>query len=77
MNGDEQFLFRWSEKGGPAVVEPMRKGFGTTILLDAAKQFGNRSGNISRCGDEMMRVTPRLLRWIPTSVRLLLDLPFV
>jgi len=35
MNGDEQFLFRWSEKGGP--------GFSTTILLDAAKQFGQHA----------------------------------
>jgi two-component sensor histidine kinase len=43
MNGDEQFLFRWSEKGSPAAIEPMRKGFSTTILLDAAKQFGQHA----------------------------------
>jgi PAS domain S-box-containing protein len=34
------FLFRWKETGGPKVLPPKRKGFGSVILLDAAKQFG-------------------------------------
>jgi len=28
------------EAGGPAVSVPTRKGFGSVILLDSAKQFG-------------------------------------
>jgi PAS domain S-box-containing protein len=39
-NGGGQFWFRWKESGGPPVVIPTRKGFGSAILLDAAKQFG-------------------------------------
>jgi two-component sensor histidine kinase len=33
------FCFTWSERGGPQVVPPHRKGFGTTLLVDAARQF--------------------------------------
>jgi two-component sensor histidine kinase len=33
------FCFTWSESGGPQVVPPQRKGFGTTLLVDAARQF--------------------------------------
>jgi PAS domain S-box-containing protein len=44
-NGDGgTFSFRWKETGGPEVLPPKRKGFGTVILLDAAKQFGKHSG---------------------------------
>jgi PAS domain S-box-containing protein len=39
-NDHSTFSFLWKESGGPPVVLPSRKGFGTTILLDAAKQFG-------------------------------------
>jgi len=38
-NGEGMFSFVWKESGGPKVSEPKRKGFGSTILLDAAKQF--------------------------------------
>jgi two-component sensor histidine kinase len=34
------FSFLWKETGGPIVLPPKRKGFGTTILLESAKQFG-------------------------------------
>jgi two-component system CheB/CheR fusion protein len=34
------FSFVWKETGGPAVSPPTRKGFGSTILLESAKQFG-------------------------------------
>jgi PAS domain S-box-containing protein len=34
------FSFLWKESGGPIVLPPKRKGFGTTILLDSAKGFG-------------------------------------
>jgi PAS domain S-box-containing protein len=34
------FSFLWKESGGPTVSAPRRKGFGSAILLDAAKQFG-------------------------------------
>lgn len=39
-NGASQFSLTWSEKGGPPVAKPTRKGFGSVILFDAAKQFG-------------------------------------
>jgi PAS domain S-box-containing protein len=39
-NNDGTFSFLWKESGGPIVVPPQRKGFGTVILIDAAKQFG-------------------------------------
>jgi len=31
----EQFLFNWTETGGPAVAEPTRKGFGTRLITRA------------------------------------------
>lgn len=40
MNGDGVFSFLWKESGGPRVSAPKRTGFGSTILLDAAKHFG-------------------------------------
>jgi two-component sensor histidine kinase len=39
-NGDGTFSFTWKETGGPRVSTPKRKGFGTAILIDVAKQFG-------------------------------------
>lgn len=39
-NGDGTFAFLWKETGGPTVSAPKRKGFGSAILLDGAKQFG-------------------------------------
>jgi two-component sensor histidine kinase len=38
-NGDETLTFLWKETGGPTVSAPKRKGFGSAILLDGAKQF--------------------------------------
>jgi two-component sensor histidine kinase len=38
--GEPQFCFSWSESGGPKVSQPTRKGFGSVILVEAAKQFG-------------------------------------
>ena len=38
--GDGTFTFIWKEAGGPTVSAPNRNGFGNTILLDGAKQFG-------------------------------------
>ncbi|MDE2183330.1 MAG: PAS domain S-box protein [Alphaproteobacteria bacterium] len=37
--GDE-FVFSWSEGGGPPVREPSRKGFGQTVLNELPKNFG-------------------------------------
>jgi PAS domain S-box-containing protein len=34
------FSFLWKETGGPIVLPPTRKGFGSIILLESAKQFG-------------------------------------
>jgi PAS domain S-box-containing protein len=39
---DALFLFQWKEMGGPRVATPTRKGFGSIILIDSAKQFGRR-----------------------------------
>ena len=39
MNGHSLFTFQWREHGGPPVTVPTRKGFGSAILGDAAKQF--------------------------------------
>lgn len=39
-NGAAVFSLLWTESGGPPVTKPTRKGFGSVILLDAAKQFG-------------------------------------
>ena len=37
---DGVFLFTWTEIGGPVVSPPSRKGFGSVILIDSARQFG-------------------------------------
>jgi two-component sensor histidine kinase len=39
-NGASQFSLMWRESAGPPVTEPTRKGFGSVILFDAAKEFG-------------------------------------
>jgi len=38
-NGSGRFRFEWRESGGPPVSPPTRKGFGSAILFDVAKQF--------------------------------------
>jgi two-component sensor histidine kinase len=38
-DGRGQFRFEWRESGGPPVSPPTSKGFGSTILFEAAKQF--------------------------------------
>ncbi len=40
VNGHRTFSFLWAETGGPMVKAPKRKGFGSSILLDSAKHFG-------------------------------------
>ena len=40
LNGSGTFTFVWRETGGPAVTKPTRRGFGSVILLDSAKHFG-------------------------------------
>jgi PAS domain S-box-containing protein len=39
LNGSGTFSFAWKESGGPPPAEPTRKGFGSVILLDSARQF--------------------------------------
>jgi PAS domain S-box-containing protein len=39
-DGSRLFLFSWKESDGPRVSTPIKTGFGSVILLDAAKQFG-------------------------------------
>jgi two-component sensor histidine kinase len=38
-DGTPVFSFTWSESGGPPVIKPERKGFGSVILVDSARQF--------------------------------------
>ena len=40
LHGGGTFSFVWRETGGPPVTTPTRKGFGSVIILDSAKQFG-------------------------------------
>src|SRR5947207_7301149 len=40
LNGGGTFTFVWRETGGPAVTKSTRRGFGSVILLDSAKHFG-------------------------------------
>jgi hypothetical protein len=40
LNGGGTFRFVWRETGGPAVTKPTRRGFGSVIVLDSAKHFG-------------------------------------
>jgi len=41
--GEKTFSFRWQESGGPSPARPTRRGFGSTILIDAAKGFSKRA----------------------------------
>ena len=34
-------IFTWEEHGGPPVAPPQRKGFGRTVLEDAARHVGS------------------------------------
>jgi two-component sensor histidine kinase len=40
VDGEQIFAIAWKETGGPPVSKPRRKGFGSTILVDGAKKFG-------------------------------------
>jgi PAS domain S-box-containing protein len=40
-NGSGVFVFTWRETDGPTVTAPSRKGFGSVILEEAARQFAN------------------------------------
>jgi PAS domain S-box-containing protein len=42
LDGDAMFFFSWKESGGPKVVRPKSKGFGSSILVDGAKGFGGQ-----------------------------------
>jgi two-component sensor histidine kinase len=42
VNDHGTFSFLWKEAGGPKISAPKRKGFGSAILHDFAKQFGQR-----------------------------------
>lgn len=38
---EPSFVFQWHERGGPTVTMPQRKGFGTVLLMELAKQLGD------------------------------------
>jgi len=39
IDRDGLYLFAWKETGGPSISAPSRRGFGSVILIDSAKQF--------------------------------------
>jgi two-component sensor histidine kinase len=41
IKSEDVFFSKWSELGGPQVMNPMRKGFGTSILEGVARQYAN------------------------------------
>ena len=47
-NGTRQFRFRWNESDGPPVIEPARIGFGSAVLLERAKHFGQAAAAVYR-----------------------------
>jgi two-component sensor histidine kinase len=46
----EVFSFSWEERGGPLVRTPSRKGYGQTILEDAARHLGTPVVSYERGG---------------------------
>jgi two-component system CheB/CheR fusion protein len=42
-DGQDTFTLCWVERNGPEVKIPTRRGFGSTVLVDAAKAFGARA----------------------------------
>jgi two-component sensor histidine kinase len=40
---EDVFNFCWSEWNGPEVLKPSRRGFGSTVLLDAVKTLGGEA----------------------------------
>jgi two-component sensor histidine kinase len=39
LDGSRVFVFRWVERGGPPVAPPTRRGFGSVVLVEAAKSL--------------------------------------
>jgi PAS domain S-box-containing protein len=70
-NGSATFSLSWSESGGPPVAKPTRKGFGSTILFDAAKHFGMDVG-VKYDPDGLtyeLRVPMQTIEPLPASLR--------
>ncbi len=42
LDGARVFSFVWREAGGPAVLPPTRRGFGSTILLDSTRAISQK-----------------------------------
>lgn len=62
---DALLRFTWEERGGPAVVEPSRSGFGTTVIkAHAASAFR---------GTVEIDFLPQGLRWVLTAQRATLE----
>jgi PAS domain S-box-containing protein len=39
LNGGGAFSFAWRETGGPIILQPTRKGFGTVVLVDSVREL--------------------------------------
>ena len=42
-SAEDEFSFLWQERGGPTAATPIRRGFGSAVLIEAAKGFGKRA----------------------------------
>jgi PAS domain S-box-containing protein len=42
-SAEEEFTFLWQEIGGPPTARPIRRGFGSSVLVEAARGFGKRA----------------------------------
>jgi hypothetical protein len=39
VDGHRRFVFCWEERGGPAVIAPVRKGFGSAVLVHVMAEY--------------------------------------
>jgi PAS domain S-box-containing protein len=63
---DSQLIFRWREQGGPPVVAPKRRGFGSTLLRATfANARSNFDTNGFSCEIEVSFREAALSRWMP------------
>ncbi len=57
-DSQQHIIFRWQERGGPPVVEPVREGFGSLIVKQALE--------VETSGDVSIEFMPEGLEWTLT-----------
>jgi two-component sensor histidine kinase len=50
-NGYHQFIFRWQERGGPYVIPPTEKGFGSAVLEQVMAEYFENPPRIEFAAD--------------------------